>query len=281
MLTLTAATYGVFIFAYLVAQAVMRKTVAAANRPTEYAARLVSILHSSVACVLTGFVLSKHIGDVQPNGSLEQQLANLGGLICLPSTSMEAAVLLHSAAYFTVDLGAMCLLDAFDRMFALHHIGAILGLIWPVLLSGKCAALIASILFLLELTNPLQHLRWLLVHEWLRAAGAFPLPDEVLTVDTEVSADCAEKPALSPTQTETVLARRLKTYADVCGNAFLASFTLARVVVGPILIYVSFHTPEVPFVMCMLGCAFFVGSVLELHRLMTLRFLHHDPTWVC
>jgi len=274
MLATVAATYGCFLFAYLVAQGILRFALSNGRRPSEYAARLVSILHSTVACALASFALAGQLRAVGAHGSIEAHLEALGASACSAVTPVEGVVLLHSAAYFTVDLGAMCLFDTFDRVFVLHHVGAIAGLLWPLLLSGKCGALIVSILLVLELTNPLQHARWLLVHEWLRVAP----------ISSAASTDCVpvEDGDLKEVATDSpVLESTLRALAAWCGDAFLVSFTLARAVIGPVLIYVAFHTPDVPMVMCLLGCAFFIGSMLELHRLMSLRFRLHDPTWVC
>jgi hypothetical protein len=114
-------------------------------RCPEYAARLISLLHSIVSLIACFAAVRMY-----PESDF-----------CSDARTGEILVVANSAAYFMVDTLSMWLTGAFDPMFAVHHVAAVVSLAIP-LFSGVSAHEVIIVLFLLETSNPVMHSYWLL-----------------------------------------------------------------------------------------------------------------------
>ncbi len=150
----------------------------------EYASRIVSLVHAVLSVIVTGFRLYQDYGT--PNGRINVDM----------SGDQQVAVLV-TGSYFVVDTLGMFFFDYFDFRFLMHHIGAGGSLFWTVFAQTNGYEMVFTV-FILELSNPFMHGRWLLLH------SNFPATNWLFRV---------------------------------CEEGFFVTFGLCRVIVGPVLVY--------------------------------------------
>lgn len=163
------------------------------HRTAQFNSRVISMLHSMISAVANTFSAY----------CLLQQGNNIGER----GGELQSWVQGMSAGYFVIDLIDLLLSDYCDTVFVLHHIVSITGCLYGAW--GWGALENAMSIALLEMANPLLHLRWLLVELEKQSSGFFQFVD----------------------------------------STFLLLFAVTRLIVGPALIYmmVTAATPSPVF----------------------------------
>lgn len=152
---------------------------------SEFSNRVVSLIHALLAIFTTTWAIDNW-GD---------PWAGIGG----PTTAKQMKCLTISLSYFTYDF-LTCLVIEDNLPNAFHHVATMMGLAVGVL-DGTCGTELVECLFLMEISNPFMHVKFL-IKDYEKKGGRLPA---ALTTVNEV--------------------------------LFVLAFFVCRLVIGPVLVY--------------------------------------------
>lgn len=130
------------------------------RKGSEYASRYVSVCHAALSTVVCGMA------------ALDNYKSRDWGMFgAVDSTGLQQVALINTAAYFTMDFVGILVSDYFSWLFVVHHTLCGGCLMYCAFSATNCFNL-SVVTFLMELSNPFFHARWLLSEEGVDE-GAF------------------------------------------------------------------------------------------------------------